>query len=75
MKIKIISVGKIKEEFLRDGIAEYVKRLSRYVTLDLMMVSDVFSYQSSDIVFIIGGSLGLSNLILKKANLNYPFLN
>ena len=30
MEIKIITVGKIKEKYLTDGIAEYAKRLSRY---------------------------------------------
>lgn len=30
MKISILTVGKIKEKYLRDAIAEYSKRLSRY---------------------------------------------
>ena len=30
MKITLITVGKIKEKYLRDAIAEYSKRLSRY---------------------------------------------
>ena len=30
MKITLITVGKIKEKFYRDAIAEYSKRLSRY---------------------------------------------
>lgn len=33
MEIKIITVGKIKEKYLNDGIAEYAKRLSRYCKL------------------------------------------
>ncbi|MDA3931678.1 MAG: 23S rRNA (pseudouridine(1915)-N(3))-methyltransferase RlmH [Tenericutes bacterium] len=126
MKVKIVTVGKIKEKYLKNGITEYVKRLSRYVSLDLVEVnderapenlspkeieiikdkeaerilskvdkeyiialdiigkqlnsielankiSDIFSYQSSEIVFIIGGSLGLSDIILKKANLRLSF--
>lgn len=40
MKITIISVGKIKEKYLRDGIAEYVKRLGRYCRLELTEVAD-----------------------------------
>jgi 23S rRNA (pseudouridine1915-N3)-methyltransferase len=40
MKITIVSVGKIKEKYLRDGIAEYVKRLSRYCKLDIVEVAD-----------------------------------
>ena len=30
MKISILTVGKIKEKYLRDAIAEYSKRLGRY---------------------------------------------
>ena len=30
MEIRIVTVGKIKEKYLCDGIAEYAKRLSRY---------------------------------------------
>ena len=33
MKITLITVGKIKEKYLRDAIAEYSKRLSRYCKL------------------------------------------
>lgn len=40
MKIKIISVGKIKEKFFRDAIDEYSKRLSRYCSLEIIEVSD-----------------------------------
>jgi 23S rRNA (pseudouridine1915-N3)-methyltransferase len=36
MQIRVIAVGKIKEPFLRDGIAEYEKRLRRYVNLQLV---------------------------------------
>ena len=39
-KITILSVGKIKEKYLKDGIAEYSKRLSRYCKLDIIEVSD-----------------------------------
>lgn len=34
MKIKLISVGKLKEKYLKEGIAEYSKRLGRFVKLD-----------------------------------------
>ena len=40
MRISILCVGKIKEAFYRDAIAEYSKRLSRYVTLDVIEVQD-----------------------------------
>lgn len=126
MKIKIITVGKIKEKYLQDGINEYTKRLSRYTQLEMIEINDekapeklskkemeiikdkegdkilskldndylvaldikgkslgsvelakkirdVFSYESSNITFVIGGSLGLSKKILDRANLKLSF--
>ena len=35
MKITVITVGKIKEKYLKDAIAEYSKRLSKYCKLRL----------------------------------------
>ena len=40
MKITLITVGKIKEKYLRDAIAEYSKRLSRYCKLEVIEVAD-----------------------------------
>ncbi len=40
MNIEIICVGKIKESFYRDAIAEYSKRLSRYCKLKIIEVAD-----------------------------------
>ncbi len=40
MKITLITVGKIKEKYLRDAIAEYSKRLSRYCKLEIIEVTD-----------------------------------
>jgi len=126
MKIKIITVGKVKEKYLVDGIKEYSKRISRYSKLELVEVSDekapeslsekdeeivknkegerilnkisneyvialaiegkkvnsielseminrIFSYESSDITFVIGGSLGLSKDVLNRANTKLSF--
>ena len=126
MKIKIISVGKIKERYLVEGIEEYAKRLSRYCNLELVEVSDekapenlsekdkekvkeiegkrilekinneyiislaikgktfsseelaskimdITTYSSSNICFVIGGSLGLSKEVLNKSNLKLSF--
>lgn len=41
--IKIICVGKIKEQYLKDAINEYLKRLSKYTKLDIIELPD-FSY-------------------------------
>lgn len=40
MKITLITVGKIKEKYLEDAIAEYSKRLSRYCKLEIVQVAD-----------------------------------
>ena len=40
MKITIITVGKLKEKYLKQGIAEYVKRMGAYATVDLVEVPD-----------------------------------
>lgn len=40
MKITVLTVGKIKEKYLRDGIAEYAKRLGRYCRLEILEVAD-----------------------------------
>lgn len=127
MNISIISVGKIKEKFLKAAIEEYSKRLSRYCKLDIIEVPDektpdnasakeellikekegisilkhikenmlvvtldlkgkmLSSEELSDFIkdsglkgnshlaFIIGGSLGLSNEVLKKADFSLCF--
>lgn len=122
MKIKIIAVGSIKEQYFKDAINEYIKRLTPYtkveivevddisskanarlkeeeqvkekegarllskihandyvVTLDLnqnefdsvsfsMRLEEMFIKGQSTIVFVIGGSLGLSEQIKRRAN-------
>jgi len=40
MNIKIISVGKLKEKYLVQGINEYTKRLSKYCKITLIEVPD-----------------------------------
>ncbi|SUY48463.1 rRNA large subunit methyltransferase [Clostridium putrefaciens] len=127
MNITIISVGKVKEKYLRDAIEEYSKRLKRYCKLQILEVSDektpdnasekeeiqikvkegeailkhikdnafvialdlkgktvsseeLASFISdlgtkgkSDLVFIIGGSLGLSQKVLERADYKLCF--
>ena len=122
MNITIISVGKLKEKYLKDAIAEYSKRLTRYCKLDIIelqdektpdnasekeeelikekegrailskikenafvvamnlkgkqLTSEEFAnfienqgiVGNSNIVFIIGGSLGISQEVIKRAN-------
>lgn len=40
MKIKIITVGKLKEKYLVQGINEYLKRLQSYAKVEMIEVSD-----------------------------------
>ena len=40
MKITLVTVGKIKERFFEDAIAEYSKRLGRYCKLEIIQVAD-----------------------------------
>ncbi|MEN6338744.1 MAG: 23S rRNA (pseudouridine(1915)-N(3))-methyltransferase RlmH, partial [Clostridiaceae bacterium] len=40
MKIKIACVGKLKDSFYREAVAEYAKRLSRFCTLEICEVGD-----------------------------------
>ena len=99
MKVKLITVGKLKEKYLKDGIAEYIKRLGNKAILDKegqrilakvgdrdyvialaiegkQFPSEQFAKELeqatlrgySDITFIIGGSLGLSPKVKKRAN-------
>ena len=127
MKIKLVTVGKLKEKYLKDGIAEYSKRISRFATVEMIELADEktpdrasdsenekilnlegnrilskigdrefvvvlaiegktlsseeFSSQleqasingSSTLTFVIGGSLGLSKEVKKRANLSVSF--
>lgn len=127
MNITLYTVGKIKENFYRQAIDEYTKRLSRYCKLKIVEVADektpdsasaaeelqikekegerlekqikdgtylialaingkrmdsvAFSekigklglHGTSEIGFVIGGSLGLSDKILKRADMHLSF--
>ncbi len=40
MKIKLLCVGKVKEKYFTDAINEYVKRLSKFTTVEIIEVPD-----------------------------------
>ena len=40
MRITLVTVGKIKEKFFSDAIAEYSKRLSKYCKFEIIEVAD-----------------------------------
>ena len=103
MEIRIVTVGKIKEKYLNDGIAEYAKRLSRYCKLTFCQVPDEKTPEQdyvialaldgkmldsvelsekisrlgvegkSSIAFVIGGSLGLGEEVLRRADYKLSF--
>ncbi|KRM88696.1 23S rRNA (pseudouridine(1915)-N(3))-methyltransferase RlmH [Liquorilactobacillus vini] len=127
MNIKLLVVGKLKEKYLKQGIAEYAKRLTKFCKFIIIEVPDekapenlslaqmeqvkeiegqrllakikekeyVFAlailgkertseefaneieqlttYGHSDLTFIIGGSLGLSSAVLKRADTQISF--
>ncbi len=122
MKITIIAVGSLKEKYLKDAIAEYKKRITRFSDIEIIEIPDesnskdektvkklegarilkkipeqsyaifcdlngkmldsiefankildVCSYNSSHITFVIGGSLGFSDEVLKRADFKICF--
>lgn len=40
MKIRVIAIGKIKEQYLKEGINEYIKRISPFCDISIVEVSD-----------------------------------
>lgn len=40
IKVNIVCVGKIKEQFYRDAVAEYVKRLTRFCRAEICELSE-----------------------------------
>ncbi len=114
-KIDVLCAGKLKENFYRDAVAEYAKRLSRYVKLNIIEVADgpdmnaerdrmlpkiredaflitleiegeelkstalaecigrLENSGKSHIMFVIGGSDGLHEDILKRADKHLSF--
>ena len=40
MKIILVAVGKLKEKFLTDGVAEYLKRLRPFVRIEIREVAE-----------------------------------
>ncbi len=47
LKIKIIALGKIKEKFLKDGIGEFLKRLTPYATVEVVELAPVEIYDDN----------------------------
>lgn len=41
MKIKLLQIGKTKENYLQTGISEYEKRISRYIPFEIVTLEDL----------------------------------
>lgn len=52
MKITIISVGKIREDYFKDSVEEYCKRLKNYCTLNRVELTDEKIIESKPDVII-----------------------
>ena len=46
LKINIITVGSLKEKYLKDAVAEYSKRISRFVTLRVTELGEAYLPQN-----------------------------
>lgn len=40
MRINLIVIGKLKEKFLVDGVAEYIKRLKKFTTIEIREIAE-----------------------------------
>ncbi len=49
MKIRIIAVGKIKDQYLELGINDYIKKISRYASVEIVEVKDQPIYNEKSI--------------------------
>lgn len=47
LKINVITIGKIKEKYILDGIEEYSKRLSKYIKLNIIELQEEIDNQTS----------------------------
>jgi len=41
MKIKLITIGKTDESYLKEGIDKYIKRLKHYISFDMVIINDL----------------------------------
>ena len=64
MKISIICVGKLKENYLKQAVEEYCKRLGRYAKVQILEVADEKTPDESSLADIVKQKEGLG--ILKK---------
>lgn len=49
MKIRIIAVGKLKENFYKEATKEYIKRLTKYIDIEIVEVNDSPTKQDASV--------------------------
>ena len=55
-KVNIVCVGKIKEEFYRNAVSEYLKRLSRFAKVEIKEIAeDSLEAEAKDILRAVRG--------------------
>ena len=64
-KVYFVVVGKIKESFYREAVAEYVKRLSRFAKVEIKELPEGANLEAEgeDILRACNGVLSRSNLV------------
>ena len=63
--IKIICVGKIKENYIKEAINDYLKRISKYSKIEVISVSD-YNYDKEKTIYEEG-----KNILSKISNSDY----
>ena len=74
--IKVICIGKLKENYLKEGINDYLTRISTYHKINLIELADKIEKTFigyANISFIIGGSDGLHDEIKNKCHYKLSF--
>ncbi len=72
VKINIICVGKIKDSYIRDGISEFSKRLSRYVNFNIIELPEEDDNKGIEIA--INTETGEIINTIRKRNQSYNIL-
>ena len=66
MKLRIICVGRLKENFYRDAVNEFLKRLSRYAEVELIELADEKAPEKLSSAELEGVKLSEGRRILEK---------
>ncbi|MDO4395069.1 MAG: 23S rRNA (pseudouridine(1915)-N(3))-methyltransferase RlmH [Mycoplasmatota bacterium] len=69
--IKIISIGKIKEKYLKDGIEDYLKRITKYHKINLIELPDSnIDSEGNEIIKYLNNKDYIISLAIEGTNLS-----